>query len=187
MLDKGRQERWVWIIAGIAVVLVAAFRIAVTSAPTAVSASAPAERSRPKQQATDRVPSPEVSAAETAQPPVSAVYECHANGQHIFSDRRCGLDNTVREVAAPNRMDAEDTTILAAPETLIAHDEDQAARAQVSADNVQPSECRRLEQEKDSIDARMREGYTSIEGEMFRDRLRVIAARYYDLRCRHFN
>jgi len=49
------------------------------------------------------------------------------------------------------------------------------------------SECSDLEQERDSINARMRAGDASAEGGWFRKRLRIIAGRSHDLRCTHFH
>jgi hypothetical protein len=47
--------------------------------------------------------------------------------------------------------------------------------------------CREIELERDRIDARTREGYSSGEGERLRERRNSLSSRYYDLRCKHFH
>jgi hypothetical protein len=84
-------------------------------------------------------------------------------------------------------MDVQDTSILSTPEAVIARSQTERGDAQRPAANLVQSECAGLEQEKDSINARMRQGYTSLQGDGFRDRLRFLGARYYELRCRHFH
>jgi hypothetical protein len=84
-------------------------------------------------------------------------------------------------------MDAQDTSILSAPEAVLERSRYERQYTEVPASDTHQWECQSLEQEKDSIDARMGSGYTSTQGEWFRERLRAIATRYYDLRCRHFH
>src|ERR1700730_7651030 len=47
--------------------------------------------------------------------------------------------------------------------------------------------CDQIEATKKAIDARMREGYSSEEGELLRERLRKLSSEYYELRCHHFH
>lgn len=77
-------------------------------------------------------------------------------------------------------------SILSSPDAVLARSRSERTNAKEPVVDATQSECRSIEEQKNSIDARMRVGYTSLEGERFRDRLRGLAARYYELRCRHF-
>jgi len=46
--------------------------------------------------------------------------------------------------------------------------------------------CHEIELAKERIDARMREGYSSGEGESLLQRLRDLSSEYYELHCKHF-
>lgn len=190
MDNDGNREQWFWIIACILVVtIVGAFRVAATSGPHSADALPPQEPSQPALPVTDAVPRPsERPNPEKAELAYSTVFECRTEGQRVFSDRRCGPNVEVRAIGVPNRMDAQDTSILSTPEAVLARSQYERRDAtDVPATGGNQGECQALEQEKNSIDARMRSGYTSQEGEWYRERLRAIAARYYDLRCRHFH
>jgi hypothetical protein len=84
-------------------------------------------------------------------------------------------------------MDPQDTSILSSSDAVLARSRSERTYAPIRALDPAQSECSAIEQEKNSINARMRIGYTSPEGEWFRDRLRVLGDRYYELRCRHFH
>lgn len=131
-------------------------------------------------------PLPHASPERPPDPRIATVFECRVNGQRIYSDQRCGSSADERPIPAPNRMDAQDTSILSSPDAVLARSRSERTNAKEPVVDATQSECRRIEEQKNSIDARMREGYTSLEGERFRDRLRGLAARYYELRCRHF-
>jgi hypothetical protein len=188
-VDADREwEGWFWIITSVLVV-------AVLGALHSFGASRPSSNSISSPQAADSgplpaqgeiaAPRPSLQAAPEA-PRIATVFECRVNGQRIYSDQRCGSKADERPILAPNRMDAQDTSILSSPDAVLARSRSERTNAREPVFDAARSECGSIEQEKNSINARMREGYTSLEGEWFRDRLRVLDARYYDLRCRHF-
>jgi hypothetical protein len=118
---------------------------------------------------------------------IATVFECRVRGQRIYSDQRCGPEADERPIQAPNRMDSQDTSILSSPDVVLERSRSERGSTEEPVVNSARSECDRIEQEKNSINARMREGYGSPEGERLRDRLRLLGDRYYDLHCRHFH
>jgi hypothetical protein len=119
---------------------------------------------------------------------VESVFECRQGGVTVFSDHRCGADAAVRAIRAPNLMEATPVysneegapaPIQAAPQIQI--------QASMSRGGTHDEICREIELEKDRIDARMREGYSSGEGEILRERRNSLSSRYYELRCKHFH
>ena len=149
-----------------------------TSSAAATPTTPPAELTAPR--------IPPVAAASAGDGRIATIYECRSAGQSIYSDRRCGPDAAARPVGRPNRMDPQDTSILSVPlrnaqPTLQRAPDDSSAAADTA------SGCRTLEEAKDSINARMRAGYSGPEGEWLRERLRSIDAQYHSLRCRHFH
>jgi hypothetical protein len=125
--------------------------------------------------------------ARTGDARIATVFECRVRDQRIYSDQRCGPEADERPIQAPNRMDSQDTSILSSPDVVLERLRPERGITEEPVLNSARSECDRIEQEKNSINARMREGYGSPEGERLRDRLRVLGDRYYDLRCRHFH
>jgi len=117
---------------------------------------------------------------------IATVYECSVDGHRMFSDQRCGRGARARDIHAPNRMDAMDTGTLDEPVSATTQFA-QPPAFQVRAPEDNTAECTAIEQEKDSINAHMREGYSAAEGEHLRERLRRLDDRYYELRCRHFH
>jgi hypothetical protein len=132
-------------------------------------------------------PTPQASPARPADARIATVFECRVRGQHIYSDQRCGPKADERPIQAPNRMDSQDTSILSSPDVVLERLRSERANTEEPVVDSARSECDRIEQEKNWINARMREGYGSPEGERLRDRLRVLGDRYYDLHCRHFH
>lgn len=111
---------------------------------------------------------------------VAAVYECSRDGQRILSDQPCGADASVREIAQPNRMDAQDTRNLYRPVEAVAR------RGGVYSGDLPAatsSVCDSIEAQINAINARMRHAYTSWQGEQFRERLRVLSRERYEAKC----
>lgn len=177
-----------WIIAiALVVTLFCALHASGASSASSHSISDPqaaASGSRPTQ-GEIRVPS-RPSQAALHVPRIATVFECHEGGRHIYSDQRCGSNPDEHAILAPNGMNAQDTSVLSSPDAVLARSRSERADIKEPMLETSRSECDSIEQQKNSINARMREGYTSVEGEWFRDRLRVLAARYYDLHCRRF-
>lgn len=112
---------------------------------------------------------------------IARVFECERNGQRILSDQPCGTDASVREIAAPNRMRAQDTSSLYDPPPRSIQVQKLRASQHQAGSNV--SLCASIDREKDWINARMRQPYTSWEGESYRERLRQLSARRWDAGC----
>jgi hypothetical protein len=188
----GDWEGWFWFITSalVVVIVIALHRFGVSGpSPGNTSTGQPTTLAHPSGPVAPDVrrPSPGSNSDGPADGRIATVFECRVNGQHIYSDQRCGSTADERVIHAPNRMDAQDTSILSTPDAVIARSRSEGRNAQARAANLVQSECAGIEQEKDSINARMRQGYSSFQGEGFRDRLRFLGARYYDLRCRHFH
>jgi hypothetical protein len=126
-------------------------------------------------------------APNSAQPTrIATVFECEQRGERVFSDRRYGQNAQERAIEAPNRMDALNPSVVELSISEPRHPSVTAPRVVPAAPESPRMQCRAIEEEKERINARMREGYGSAEGEVLRDRLRKLAAEYYDLRCHHF-
>lgn len=113
--------------------------------------------------------------------PIALVYECNRNGQKVLSDRPCGSDAAVREIAAPNRMDAQDTRRLYSPVRVPSRARNGASSG--SRLSGTSAVCDSIEAQFDAINARMRQPYTSSDGERFRERLRGLSEQRYEARC----
>jgi hypothetical protein len=181
-------ERWFWIItSALVIAVVGALHSFGGSSPTSNSTSIPQAANSGPLPAQGEIATSRLSLhAAPEAPRIATVFECRINGQRIYSDQRCGSNADERPILAPNRMDAQDTGILSSPDDVIARSRSERTNASEPVFDASRSECSSIDEKKDSINARMREGYTSPEGEWFRDRLRVLGARYYELRCRHF-
>jgi hypothetical protein len=119
---------------------------------------------------------------------IESVFECRQNGVTVFSDHRCGADAEVRAIRTPNLMVATPVYLnkesAAAPIQAAPQIQTQGS---TSRDGAHDEICREIELEKDSIDVRMRKGYSSGEGEILRAQRNSLSSRYYDLRCKHFH
>ena len=140
-----------------------------------------------KQAPDEQKPPPRIVIERTLATRTATVFECRVNGQRTYSDQRCGSMSEEHPIQTPNRMDAQDTGILSSPEEVLARSRSERRHAREQVIATQNGDCSSIEDEKNSIDARMRKGYTASEGERFRERLRVLSARYYDFRCQHFH
>jgi len=121
-------------------------------------------------------------AAKTPNDTIATVYECDSAGQRTFSDRRCAPNARERAIEAPSRMDPQDTRILSDPVSV-----ESARQFNPSGEDVvnNTSECAAIQAEIDAIDAHMRAGYGSAEGQYLRTRRGKLRDHYYDLRCHH--
>lgn len=186
-----RQDRWDnWFFAATTAVVAAtviALYLVSQSGPgstnmVAATSAGPRSRSATEDPAT-------AAAQDNARPAervIATVYECRANSRSIYSDRRCGQDAQRRSIRRPNGMDPQDTRILSVPVPAPSVAADRRGTGAVAPDEAR-LECSSIESEKDSINARMRSGYGSAEGEWLRGRLRALDARYHDLHCHHFH
>ncbi len=124
-----------------------------------------------------------------AQPTRRLVYSCVAPGLVTFSDRPCGPLSELRElkVSAP-----APTAAGASPELGDAREPSAASRRhspgseEVDADDAQEEHsatCRNLQATLDSLDARMRAGYSAREAGRLWDRWRDAKARLHEANC----
>jgi hypothetical protein len=120
------------------------------------------------------------------QPVIRSVFQCRQGTVTVFSDHQCGTDAEVRSIRAPNsmaaqRIDAEQATAL--QPTLVAPE--RLTHNPTTRDNMNDEACREIQREIDSIDGRMRDGYSSGEGEILRTRRDRLTSERYDRRCTH--
>jgi hypothetical protein len=114
---------------------------------------------------------------------IARVYECDRDGQRIISDQPCGDNATIRDIASPNRMQAQDTRTLYAPPPRSVQVERARALQNGYAVAERSQHCREIDEERDKINARMRKRYTAREGEYFRERLRELSEERWGLGC----
>jgi hypothetical protein len=112
---------------------------------------------------------------------IARVFECERDGQRVYSDQRCGSDAAVREIDAPNRMDAQDTSGLYDP--VVEPPRSHTGSSSESASSAAIKLCESIDQQIDLINARMRQGYGSWQGERFRNRLRELSRQRYEAKC----
>jgi hypothetical protein len=113
--------------------------------------------------------------------PIASVYECWRDEHRILSDQPCGPDASVRQVTEPNRMDAQDTRSLYSPVYVSSRRSGGTWSAGQGANTS--NRCSSIQEQIDGINARMRQAYTSQEGERFRERLRALTLQRYDAKC----
>jgi hypothetical protein len=152
----------------------------------------------------DQLTSPE----EAPPPPVTAqrpqagnqsyvgVYECLVNGQRVVSDHPCGADAQVRTLVV-DRPDPRDVARQqqrtwaaqagSGPAPRVAAPARSAAPSQVPqvAPVASPNEaaCEAIDQAIANLNARMRAGYTSAQGEWLRAEWHDLQKRREELRC----
>jgi hypothetical protein len=109
--------------------------------------------------------SPARRPTDSQRPPAAAqdmhatrLYECRKGGQLIYSGQPCGPDSIEREV------NVRDANTSVPPRMPI-------------------GECVEAQKEIDQINVLMRQGYSSSEGELYRERLRRFDERMRELQC----
>jgi len=120
------------------------------------------------------------------------VYECVVNGQRVVSDKPCGPGAQARvlEVDQPDPRDVarqRQRTWAAQQSGRSSHAprSSSVGAAPVAKEAARPNDaaCASIDQQIEQIDARMRQGYTSQEGEWYRQRLRELKERRHELGC----
>ncbi len=126
---------------------------------------------------------------------VTGVYECRKNGQVIYSGQPCGPDSVRHDVDArrTNTYTSEAYEVspsqASAPAPVKPVRREQTTTAPATRDNApelsdaKKVECGQAQEEIDQINARMRQPYTSAEGEFFRERLRKLGDKQDALKC----
>jgi hypothetical protein len=112
------------------------------------------------------------------------VYECRVNGQRIFSDQPCAADAAKREVTAANTMSAHEASI--GYRSSAAQKTERKLPRKSDVDDVgekRLARCTKLSNDKQTINSKLRAGYSNAQGERLHDRLRKVDNDYYELRC----
>jgi len=130
--------------------------------------------------------------ARTGQESYVGVYECVENGQRVISDRPCSSSAQARTLV----VDQPDPRDVARQRQQQWQAQQQAGRtystrretSQYQSADTRPrpsneAACASIDQQIDWLNARMRQKYSSQEGEYLRDQLRALKERRYDLRC----
>jgi len=112
---------------------------------------------------------------------IAEVYECEKDGQRILSDQPCGPSADVVKVMAPNRMNAQDTSSLY--RDLPSGRSYATPRPRRASYDDESRICQSIDAQINAINTRMRQAYTSWEGEQLRRRLRQLSDERYDARC----
>ncbi len=113
-----------------------------------------------------------------ANPPqvIATVYECNDDNGRVLSDQPCGDDAQVRHIEMPNLMRAQPNSNSSRPATPSGSTRTRAARAPIEQGTSRnEARCESIDARINDINARMRQGYTSLEGEYFRQRLRELS------------
>lgn len=111
------------------------------------------------------------------------VYECFINGQRVISDRSCGDNAKIKVIEiAPSTPARPAVPQYQSPTP--SYDASASSAGRTTA--VTPSNssaCANVDREIAALNARMRQGYTSQEGEWYRERWHALHERRRDLRC----
>jgi len=183
------------LILGLPAILVYALRTAYQSSPEpGTIASSVFDYGKPGD--TGKAPAaagaPATSATKPA-PGATRVYECQRNGQSVYSSQPCGSDSVVRYINTKNintykpaQRDVSQTPRPASTPTAprpapVAAGDDRGIEPELSSQ--EGGECGKVQEEMDEINARMRQPYNNAEGEYYRERLRKLSKRLYELNC----
>jgi hypothetical protein len=118
---------------------------------------------------------------------IARVYECKQDGQLVLRDQPCGPNAAVREIAAPNRMVAQDTSVLYEPPPRAIQVQRQRAARQVPPAVANKATCDEIDEEKKRINEIMRKPYHHKTGEYYRERLRELNELRWNLHCGRSN
>lgn len=122
--------------------------------------------------------------SRASQRTIATVYECPIGNERIVSDRPCGPNAEIREIAAPNLMVSPDTShLFLSPSQGNAVSSPRASNGGSSIP-VNAAACDAIQRQIDAINARMRQKYTNREGEHYRERLRDLSDARWDANCR---
>lgn len=113
------------------------------------------------------------------------IYECTVNGQRVVSDRPCGAGATARVIeVAPARAPPSSPVPQyrpTPPSVGKSTARSDSGSANASFDNT--SACAAVDRAIDDLNSRMRQPYTSQEGEWLRAEWHRLKQRRHDLRC----
>jgi hypothetical protein len=118
------------------------------------------------------------------------IYRCELNGGIVFSDRPCGPDTQTVQVAVPasnsyhdetyDRRSTRASTKQQSHVVRIPRDGDSIAQEQLRA----KLRCQRLTDQLETIEYKLRAGYTAQQGERLRERQRELERKRRTERCK---
>jgi hypothetical protein len=112
------------------------------------------------------------------------VYECEVNGQRVVSDRPCGPGATTRVLEVDPATAPPPPVPVYRPSPSTSSAAPRAEYSDSAADAAgHEGQCRIVDQEIDQLNARMRQGYGSQEGEWLRAQWHRLQDRRRELRC----
>ena len=121
---------------------------------------------------------------------VVSIYECFVNGQKILSDRDCGPDAVQRDVDTRGLNTYEagpipyvDMRRYGAPPREYLNEPPQYSGLAGDPKVWKQERCNQIEEQIDRLNARMRIGYTSQQGEYLRARWYKAKNAYSEARC----
>jgi hypothetical protein len=126
---------------------------------------------------------------QRAQPQRRLVYSCREPGLVTFSDRPCGPLPEIRELRV--RQPAASAAAAAPQLGIAAKDSQTTSRKATGSGNAGPdaaveervTACQKLQAALDSLDSRMRTGYSAREAGRLWERWREAKARLHDANC----
>ena len=120
------------------------------------------------------------------------VYECTVNGQRVVSDKPCGPEAKARVLGVdqpdPREVARQQQQTWAAQQTgpsssAVRSSNPGLPSAGSGSAGSNEAACAMIDKQIEQIDARMRQGYTSQQGEWYRERLRYLKEQRYTLGC----
>jgi len=118
-----------------------------------------------------------------------AVYECVVNGQRVVSDVPCAADAQARTLVIdqpdPYEVARRQQEQWQARQSAGGYPAERspATRSMPQAAPSNEAQCAAVARAIDNLNARMRQRYTSAEGEWLREQWRDLKRRRYDLKC----
>jgi len=119
---------------------------------------------------------------------IRVIYTCRDDGAVVFSDRPCGEVTTRRSIAfAPDAAGSVPDTVARAP-SAATRPKPRTSEREPSDDATHNMEtarerCGTLQGQLDTVDARMRGGYSAREAAQLWNRWRDLKERLRDARC----
>ena len=199
-----RLSIWLRSLLGIAAIVIVPVVLVIALRSAYQSSSQPGgidrnvfDYTQPKE-AAQPTPMPGAAAAPAVQPQqgVTRVYECrNKSGQVIYSGQPCGADSVAHDVDS-RRMNtyiseayevSPSQAQTPVPGKPLRRERTTTApatpKSSLELTDARKDECAQAQEEIDQINARMRQAYTSAEGEFFRERLRKLGDKQDALKC----
>jgi hypothetical protein len=111
------------------------------------------------------------------------IYECHINGERVFSDHICAADAVQRDLSVTNRMDHVTVSTATVSKAKKSRSVKNHPASSSDEQDRRRQQCARIQKSRDALIAKMRAGYTAKQDEQLHDRLRKLDNDYFQLRC----